>query len=249
MTTAPLETTEYIVAFIDILGATEMIKEDQDKYLNLIHESYQATLSFVERNHNNHNIPMVHKIFSDNIVLALPVEDDIGMPFLFVTAFSALLQFRFAMNNILVRGGITKGKFYHDDVMVWGTALVDAANLEKKALYPRIIIDQQLILDLIIEDTPAKRFWHMWHRKTMGSMHYICQDTARYNYSYYVNYLKNQTFSDIPTTLRILLQHANSNLKKYANNHRILKKHQWHKEKLVAKKKELELLHKAGTKP
>ena len=43
--------------------------------------------------------------------------------------------------------------FFVDDMMVWGTALVNAHNLENNlALYPRIIIDPKLIGDLKLAD-------------------------------------------------------------------------------------------------
>ena len=252
MTTAPLETTEYIVSFIDILGATEMIKNDQDKYLDLIHESYRKTLSFIEKS-NNHNIPIVCKIFSDNIVLARPVNDNIDLAFLRVVQFSAYLQFQLATKDILVRGGITKGKFYHDDVMVWGTALVDSANLEKeKAIYPRIIIDPELIQELIDRNILKNK---IWLDDITGNPDSICQDKAPYDELYYVNsliyILPLETSSDAliaaPGALDYLMNFTNLNLKEHANNPRILEKHQWYKDKLDEKKKELELLRKAGT--
>lgn len=44
----------------------------------------------------------------------------------------------------LVRGGITIGDFYIDDMFVWGAALVKAYELEEKiAVYPRVILDEK----------------------------------------------------------------------------------------------------------
>jgi hypothetical protein len=50
-------------------------------------------------------------------------------------------------HNLLVRGGIAKGKLYHRDNIVFGPALVRAHLLEVNANYPRIILDKGIIED------------------------------------------------------------------------------------------------------
>ena len=48
-------------------------------------------------------------------------------------------------NRVIVRGGIARGGLIHDKEMVVGPAMVDAYLLEsKKAVYPRIIISEEL---------------------------------------------------------------------------------------------------------
>ena len=48
----------------------------------------------------------------------------------------------------MLRGGITMGQLFIDDVMVWGNALVKAYYLEDKiANYPRIVIDEEVIME------------------------------------------------------------------------------------------------------
>ena len=45
-------------------------------------------------------------------------------------------------HNWLLRGGITIGDLYIDDVMVWGTALLQSHDLESgAAFFPRVVID------------------------------------------------------------------------------------------------------------
>lgn len=51
----------------------------------------------------------------------------------------------FLLNGILVRGAISIGDFYIDDLMVWGDAIVKTYILESKnAIYPRIILDKNV---------------------------------------------------------------------------------------------------------
>lgn len=50
----------------------------------------------------------------------------------------------------LLRGGISIGQLFIDDVMVWGEALLNAYYLEDKvANYPRIIIDKNIVSEII----------------------------------------------------------------------------------------------------
>ena len=144
-----LKTADYVVAFIDVLGATSKICNDVDDSLNIIHRVYKdALISCGEvRNilKNDSEKPIV-RIFSDNIVMACPVNTHgIDLAFRIVAGFVSIIQNRFMDNNIIVRGGISYGSFFSDDVMVWGQALVHAYNIESSlAIYPRIIIDKAL---------------------------------------------------------------------------------------------------------
>ena len=43
------KTTEHIVAFIDILGATAKIKENVDESLNAVHKTYDLAIRSLEQ--------------------------------------------------------------------------------------------------------------------------------------------------------------------------------------------------------
>lgn len=64
-------TTECIVAFIDILGSSAMIMEDAQKSLEIVHSAYTESIDLFKKIFKNGKIPSV-KIFSDNIVIAVP---------------------------------------------------------------------------------------------------------------------------------------------------------------------------------
>jgi hypothetical protein len=49
--------------------------------------------------------------------------------------------------GLLIRGAITKGPLHHDGDFVFGPALNEAAELEKVAMYPRVIVTQELLVD------------------------------------------------------------------------------------------------------
>ena len=141
------KTEEHIVAFIDLLGASEQIYKDADYSLNAAHTAYDMAMKLYTQFPTLLQGKLKINIFSDNIVVSAPITDDNKLSMLkSVVTFSALIQAQFLLGNILVRGGITKGSFFADELMVWGKALVDAYSVESSiAIYPRIVIHPEVI--------------------------------------------------------------------------------------------------------
>lgn len=188
-----LKTEEYVVAFIDILGASELIKNSLDESLNAIHGFYELAIgmagvadSYVER--------FEVSIFSDNIVLAVKVGENCALIDAFknliiiVIALQSILLYR----NILCRGGITYGKFFKDDIMVWGDALVRAHELESKiAIFPRIVIDKSLMGKFADEDV-KKSSIEKYYSIDFDGMFFVDFGNAGDNYSKEIFDLKTQ---------------------------------------------------------
>jgi hypothetical protein len=56
------------------------------------------------------------------------------------------IQISLLHKNILLRGGIVKGKLYHTDDLLLGPGMINAFSLESKcALHPRIVIDPKVL--------------------------------------------------------------------------------------------------------
>ena len=137
---------EYYVAFLDLLGCRSIIEKDtQDENLNNIYRIYKSWLGIFGNYGSFKSIQV--KIFSDNIVLAIKCKNSNAIELL-LEVVSCLVQ-HFLECGYKVRGGITKGKLYIDNVLVWGKALVDAYELESEgAETPRIVIDKNLLVDI-----------------------------------------------------------------------------------------------------
>ena len=149
------KTTKSIVAFIDVLGSTEAIMKDSDKSLQMMHDAYSEAIKLFESLFEEGKRIKPHvKIFSDNIVISVSREGESGYgAFCAIAMISAIIQVQFLKHGFLTRGGIASGSFFVDNMMVWGTALVKAHNLENNlAIYPRIIVDPELIGDLKLAD-------------------------------------------------------------------------------------------------
>ena len=149
------KTTTSIVAFIDVLGSTEAIMKDADKSLQMMHDAYSEAIALYQSLFDKgKRIKPCAKIFSDNIVVSVSREGESGHgAFCAIAMISAIIQVQFLKHGFLTRGGIASGSFFVDDMMVWGTALVKSHNLENNlAIYPRIIVDPELIGDLKLAD-------------------------------------------------------------------------------------------------
>lgn len=73
------------------------------------------------------------KIFLDNILLASPTnngdrEQKIGIIINLVSNF----VHQAADNGYLIRGAITEGDFFHNDIIVYGNALIEVVKMEGK---------------------------------------------------------------------------------------------------------------------
>ena len=165
------ETEKYIVAYLDILGATNRIRENkiaQDDSLNLLYSLYKHTMSLASENGIKKFSDIKFKIFSDNIIIAKKVSNDINNDVLSLLGCVSNFLCSSVGDSVgwLVRGGVTIGDFYIDDMVVWGSALVRAYELEDKiAVYPRVVLDDNVVeiitkidADYVRRDTDGQCF-------------------------------------------------------------------------------------------
>lgn len=139
----------YYFAYIDILGAKKYIESDEsENYLNKIQRLYAETIGMVESNsQGGYNKKNKLKIFSDNIVLAIPKVEYFGRSTNEINScniliFAAFFQIIALKYSLLVRGGISVDDLYIDNDFVYGKALTQAYKLESEiGIYPRIVIN------------------------------------------------------------------------------------------------------------
>ena len=139
------KTSNYIIAYLDILGAKDLICNDNDfdflNHLNMFMEDAieESGGGIFPKKEN-----IYVKIFSDNILLALELKEndeqrDNKIATLFNTVaniYNEILRYGY-----LMRGAIVEGEFFHNDIIVYGKGLVAAVHLEEKeADVPRILV-------------------------------------------------------------------------------------------------------------
>lgn len=81
--------------------------------------------------------------FSDSVVVSYLVSETGGLADMLYDVLH--LQLVLIERGLLIRGAITKGSLHHDHDFVFGPALNEAAELEKVAMYPRVIVDRDLL--------------------------------------------------------------------------------------------------------
>ena len=194
-TKTEIHTTSYIVAYLDMLGSKERILNDdeEEKSLNTIKEIYEYALQIPgEINPSLSHYHMETRIFSDNILIVNKLVDEDGRKrdlrtelenmYTVVTRF----QERALEYGWLLRGAMTKGQLYFDDMLVWGKALVKAHMMEEtKAIYPRILIDDELV----------KSIQNVYSSQKEAKIIAIKQDADG---CYFLNYLDSTIFLKYP---------------------------------------------------
>lgn len=145
-----LKTEEYIVAFIDLLGSSKAIHNDPDGTLKTVHNAYSKAIQVYNEVFEPLSRELKIKIFSDNIIIYTKCNRlGANVAFHITSLLAGIIQINFLNSDLLSRGGISKGSFFSDDIMIWGEALVDAYNIESKiSIYPRIVVNPKLISEL-----------------------------------------------------------------------------------------------------
>jgi len=162
---------ERIVAFLDILGFTEMIDEYEKGEKGVVFQLQQTldtALEILGNNERAHYDELLrhwlsyieYRTFSDCICISIPksitnvyVLENCKLFFQYV----GIVQ-RFLMSlghHYFLRGGISLGSYFATRNMLFSKALVEAYELESKhAIYPRVLIHENL-LNYIDEEVKA----------------------------------------------------------------------------------------------
>ncbi len=153
---------ECIVAYLDILGFKDIV----NKYLNpktvadkqslgIIISAMEEAKRLISQDEQYRKIIKI-KQFSDCVCLSIPnFKGSYPEPAL-VGSFMVIVKayyFHFIRRNLYLRGGVAVGFHYDENDIIFSEGLIKAYNLEsKKSIYPRIILDEELIKTL-------KRLW------------------------------------------------------------------------------------------
>lgn len=165
--------TKSVVAFIDILGFSEIVaandkSQDNDIFNDLnnaLNEALKKSIDIQKQLLKSVGEMMgedivgkfKHKQFSDNIYFSFDYQDEseLDLAFFFVVSNSILYQRTMLSKGYYVRGGIAEGQNFVGENLIFSKALIKAYELESKwANYPRIIIDKPLIEKVKIHMSP-----------------------------------------------------------------------------------------------
>ena len=139
-----------ILAYVDIIGWSEACMNESERLAaaaNVIHDAAKTYSSHhKEALKNDRNLTVnplfLHNefaAFSDNFVLSLPADFG-GRIFSIADICRRLLKLGF-----LTRGALTIGPVHHHDNVIFGPALTEAVQMEKEAIFPRLVCSNALL--------------------------------------------------------------------------------------------------------
>jgi hypothetical protein len=153
---APRVYEERTVAFIDILGFSNHVRRTEEDQ-SFVERLYSA-LRIVEGQGRVWAAQVIGEtgtsqedaaaamdfrmqVFSDSLVLSQRGRVAVPLIIRVSQLTMALLEL-----DVLVRGGIAQGLMYHDDVVAFGPAVIEAYKLESKcAKFPRVIVSEDVL--------------------------------------------------------------------------------------------------------
>lgn len=184
---------ERYIAFIDILGFKNIVTNTFNfpEEFNRLDQTLSYLESLKRKNYHdpwgNKWMGMEFTMFSDSIVISYPATGN-------GNAFHILLELAHLCLDVLnmgyiFRGGVTVGPLVHKGDICYGPAMNNAVNLEKRAKYPRIIIEDNVFKRGIqypgLANTPEQELEYL--------KYLVMNDTGKFlkgsNPEYILNYL------------------------------------------------------------
>lgn len=136
--------SERYVAYIDILGFTEIIKRSATN--PGLYEALAKNLSEIQTREpieGEQAVDFQFQAFSDSIVVSTEL---CGLQYL-LTAISKF-TLELMMEGLLIRGAIAKGKLHHKNGVMFGPAFIEAYRIEQAvAKYPRVVLSKETYED------------------------------------------------------------------------------------------------------
>lgn len=227
----PPQLKNSVLVYMDILGYQEMIAKvikgnDQSKFLQFLHAVLFKAKEDLEEKHfkmGDRDL-FALKTFTDNIVIGFPILEDGEMEFGRAFGKVADFQLALAVKGLFVRGGISIGNAYIDNIAVFGDALADAYEAENKlARDPRVIITKSAVK--IIEK-------HIGYYSKPAHSPQSLDLLKDSDGQWFVNYLYPiiELIEECGPDYDILEQHKSAvetKLKEFANDPKIFSKYAW----------------------
>ncbi len=211
------KTSNHIIAYLDILGATNKICNDNDfSFLNHLNMFMEDAIEESGGGIFPHKEKIFIKIFSDNILLAIELKEneerrDNKIATLFNTVaniYNEILRFGY-----LMRGAIVEGEFFHNDKIVYGKSLVEAVHLEEKvANVPRILVK--------LDTDEANKYYYLMQdkdKKLFLNIFNLCEsfDDVTFKISLLEMLKKNKENDHIKEKIMWMINYFNSWFTKY----------------------------------
>lgn len=240
--------SKYFVAFLDVLGFTKMIYDNDLKKVNDYLRESSGKIDSINSSPSKHKVEIL--TISDSIILAIPTDENEqdrlhNLRQLCICVLA--LQQALLKSEIFLRGAISVGDLYINikENQIIGKAYIQACELEKTmAKYPRVILDNKIIefLNLASSQDLIQRI------NQCNSQHILSyEDEVLYDWDKYGHLLEK----DVPLFIDYLNTPYSGNfytvcqlIQKNAMDIKVYDKHLWLSKYLISKTKDTALINK-----
>lgn len=136
-------------AYIDILGFKELVRRENFEYIKEILDVLESERrkNYEKKGMSKSKLGVEISLFSDSLIMSYPETSNITKDdYLFYLIDDInMLQCDLAFKNVFLRGGIAKGELYHKKNICFGKAMLEAYQLEQSAIYPRIVLTEEVL--------------------------------------------------------------------------------------------------------
>lgn len=206
------------VAYLDVLGTKNTVY-NSDFPNDLIESLMEVNEVKNQVNEADMTCDGLEKtIFSDSIVFSMRAGKD---GFSNLCSIVMYIYIAFLERNYFIRGGISYGQMFHHDGIAVGPALIEAYNLEQKAIFPRCIFNRGLFTQGAkeLQKVPACIYIDT----------FIDISNGIFMVDYLRDFIKILDFSekDIVAQMNTIKVNIERNLLEYKDDTNILKKYKW----------------------
>lgn len=224
---------ERFVAFLDILGFRELVLSDRQRclsHIGTLDERLRHVLETVRTEHEEGFFST--RMFSDCICLATGYS---AYELAWLLSELSFIQLDLAWGGIFIRGGLSCGPHFENDLMVFSEGLVRAYDLEREAVYPRVVIDDSVTSFIRDRADEVSKYIYfpgeeiglsVWTHPRDDCIAYISRSSDGYYFVDYLDVLRSSVMEPADGfdehKKALLLQVA-----KNPGNRRILSKYHW----------------------
>ena len=198
--TKHIETSDYYVAYFDVLGYKEQFNKSKDlvqKFIDDLCSAIDDSIAVVNNMQSSKilklaQIDLQQRIFSDNVLVCLKKGYTTLEPIRILSFLQTIIdiQRKFVLEHgILLRGGISVGPLYIDESHLVGEVLIKVVSMEHSVKYPFIAIDDAVmdILASLVDDyadNQSLQYFITWIRSVFFRFEGIAFKTLDYlNYT------------------------------------------------------------------
>lgn len=220
-----------VFTFMDILGYSELIKHNQtNEELNRFHKAMTDGRNWLEEKFlessriwpSDRKNDYASKAYTDNIVIGWPIRRDGESEFGYAFSKLASFQMQMVLSGYFIRGAISIGDAFIDEIAVFGPALADAYEGEAKlARDPRIILTDSAL-------QTVKQHLEYYENKSWSPQNYhlLCDSDGKW-FLNYLEVLVPDFEVAFPDELEKHKEVVERNLTQYSNDPKVWVKYAW----------------------